>query len=132
MTISRTPDSLHGAVQAAIDWAGPEAAARAAGVTPARLRQVSNPNRRDADLAYVLVGIDAASARGGGGTPVFDWYMDQLSRAGSFGLSSQAARGPAPAVTRVLASRVIAGVRALLAELEDLIAPPSAALARAG
>ena len=91
MTISRTPDSLHGAVQAAIDWAGPEAAARAAGVTPARLRQVSNPNRRDADLAYVLVGIDAASARGGGGTPVFDWYMDQLSRAGSFGLSSQAA-----------------------------------------
>ena len=134
MTVPRDPVTLHGAIQAAIAWAGSGRAALAAGVSEARLRQVSNPNRRDADLAHVLVGLDAACAKAGGGTPVFDWMFEQLSQAGA--VTSQhgvyaAAGKRGPAVVRVLAAQTIAGMRALLEELERLLLPP-AALAKAG
>lgn len=82
MTCRRDPDSWQGRVWAVARLLGPERAAAAAGVTASRLRQLSNPNRRDAEVLETLLRLDAEAAAAGFGTPLLDLWRERLARAG--------------------------------------------------
>ena len=83
MTYARKAGSFAAAITAAVAAVGSAAASAAAGVSPSRLRQLSNPCRQDSRALDVAVAIDAASAAAGSGTPIFDLYRSRLIAAGA-------------------------------------------------
>ena len=83
MTYARPAGTFAAAITAAVAAVGSAAASAAAGVSPSRLRQLSNPCRQDSRALDVAVAIDAASAAAGSGTPIFDLYRARLVALGA-------------------------------------------------
>jgi len=97
--------------------------ADALGISASRLRQLSNPMRGDSNVLELAVAADAAAARAGGGTPIFDLYSERLAAAGvRTPHRGTVGAGRAAAASASLGA-ALALARRLVAALEDLTGP---------
>ena len=112
MTYRRDPDTWAGRITAAMGVLGSDGAARVAGVSASRLRQLANPMRADCAVLDVAVALDVACARAGAGTPILDLFQSRLAVRGiasRLGVSAGRA-GLAATVQTVVASLRTIGV----------------------
>jgi len=128
MTCQRNLDSWCGRIWAIAKGVGETQAAVAAGVSPARLRQLANPNRNDADVIETLFRLDRAAVDAGLGAPLFDLWRSRMVDAGSLRESQSERR------RRLIEAAAKAAVKALLVvvqALEATLNPPTPQLQRA-
>lgn len=82
MTYAIEEDSMHAQVRKAVKVVGKDRMAETCDVSISRLDQLSNPMRRDLKTSELIMSMDIACAKAGGGTPLFDYYAQRLDAAG--------------------------------------------------
>lgn len=115
MTCARNKDSWAGRIWRAAKLLGADAPS-AAGVSAARLRQLSNPNRNDSAVLETIFRLDRESGLRGMGAPIYELWRDRLVAAGAIE-QSQADR------RRRLVEVAVRALRRVVDLLESSLAP---------